>query len=96
MAVFCSETQKNKNTILSEQFKNTTLLEQFKNPKENHRDKIDTPKTPNAQIHDQSLSWLGTGTSIISGWVELVLWAQTLRITKYYKIYFRGQILLIW
>ena len=31
----------------------------------------------NTQIHDRSLSWLGTGTSIKSGDVELVLWTQT-------------------
>ena len=29
------------------------------------------------QIHDKPLSWLGTGTSIISGGVKLVLWAQS-------------------
>ena len=31
--------------------------------------------TPNTQIHDRLLSWLGTGTSVKSGWVQLVLWA---------------------
>jgi len=35
------------------------------------RDKIDTPCT---QIHDGSLSWLDTGTSIKSDGVKLVLW----------------------
>ena len=30
-----------------------------------------TIDTPNIQIHDFSLSWLGTGTSIKSGWVKL-------------------------
>jgi len=34
------------------------------------RGKIDIPNT---QIHDLSLSWLGTGTSITSGSVKLVL-----------------------
>jgi hypothetical protein len=34
------------------------------------RGKIDTPKT---DIHDNSLSWLGTGMSIKSGWVKTVL-----------------------
>ena len=29
------------------------------------------------QIHDRSLSWPGTGTSIKSGRVKLVLWAQS-------------------
>jgi len=38
------------------------------------RGKIDTPNT---KIHDRSLSWLGTGTSIKSGGVKLVLWTQT-------------------
>jgi hypothetical protein len=37
------------------------------------RGKIDTPKT---HIHDNSLSWLGTGMSIRSGWVKTVLWLQ--------------------
>ena len=31
----------------------------------------------NSQIHDRSLSWLGTGTSINSGGIKLALWAQT-------------------
>ena len=31
----------------------------------------------NTQIHDCSLSWLGTGTSITSGGIKLVLWVQT-------------------
>jgi len=31
--------------------------------------------TPNTQIHDRSLSWLETGTSIKSCWIKLVLWA---------------------
>jgi hypothetical protein len=38
------------------------------------RDKIDTSNT---QIHDLSLSWLSTDTSIKSGGIRLVLWAQT-------------------
>jgi len=38
------------------------------------RDKIDTPNT---QIHDCLLVWLGIGTSITSGGDNLVLWAQT-------------------
>ena len=36
--------------------------------------KIDTPNT---QIHDRSLPWFGTGSSIKSGWVKLVLRTQT-------------------
>jgi len=31
----------------------------------------------NTQIHDRSLSWLGTDTLIKSCWVKLVLWVQT-------------------
>ena len=33
--------------------------------------------TPNTQIHDHPLSWFGTGTSIKSGVVKLVLWTRT-------------------
>jgi len=46
----------------------------FKNNIE-ERDKIDTTNT---QIHDRSLSWLGTDTSIKTGEVKLVLWVQNL------------------
>ena len=35
------------------------------------RGKIDNPRT---EVHDRSLSWFGTGTSIKSGGVKLVLW----------------------
>ena len=38
------------------------------------RGKIDTPSS---QIHDRSLSWFGTVTSVISDGVKLVLWAQS-------------------
>ena len=38
------------------------------------RGKIDTSNT---QFHDHSISWLGTGTSMKSGRVKIVLWAQT-------------------
>ena len=52
---------------------NTTLSENI--PKSNikivGKGKIDTPNT---QIYDHSLSWLGTGTSIISGGAKLVSW----------------------
>ena len=37
------------------------------------RGKIDTRNT---QIHELSLSWFGTGTSIKSGSVKLILWTQ--------------------
>jgi hypothetical protein len=33
--------------------------------------------TPNTLIYYHSFSWLGTGTSIKSNWVKIVLWAQT-------------------
>jgi hypothetical protein len=33
--------------------------------------------TLNTQMHDRSLSWLGTATSVISGGVKLVLRTQT-------------------
>jgi hypothetical protein len=42
-------------------------------------DKIDILNT---QIHDRSLSWLGTGTSIKSGRVKLVLLAYTSTISE--------------
>jgi len=38
--------------------------------------KIDTPST---HIHDLSLSWLGTNTSITGGEVKLLLWDKTLK-----------------
>ena len=38
--------------------------------------------TPNTQLHDSSLSWLGTGTSIKSGGVKRVLWTQTSSISE--------------
>jgi len=49
---------------------------QFQNQirKSFNRGKIDTPNT---QIHDRSLPWLSTGTSIKkSGGVKLELWTQ--------------------
>jgi hypothetical protein len=33
-------------------------------------------------MHDYSLSWLGTGTSIKSGRVKLVLWTQTIPLSE--------------
>jgi hypothetical protein len=46
--------------------KNTIPSEQLQNPMEKSK--------PFTQIHDRSLFWLGTGTSIESGGVKLVLW----------------------
>ena len=43
------------------------------NIKMTERGKFDTPNT---QIHDRSLSWLGTGTSIKRGGVMLVWWGH--------------------
>ena len=45
------------------------------NRKIQYRGKTDTPNT---QIHDNSLSWLGTVTSIKDGEVKLVLWTPPL------------------
>ena len=55
-------------SIMQEQQKNATLLEQFQNPIENswrHN------PHPNSKIHDRSLSWLGTGTSLLLHIVDL-------------------------
>jgi hypothetical protein len=49
--------------------KNTTPSEQFQNPMEK--------SIPFTQIHDRSLFWPCTSTSIESGGVKLVLWAQS-------------------
>ena len=57
------KTYSTKHTTLSEQFQNIIL-------KYIERGNIDIPNT---QIHDQSPSWLGTGTSIKRGGVKLVL-----------------------
>ena len=44
------------------------------------RQKIDNTNT---HIHDWSLSWLGTGTSVKSGGVKLLLWAHTSLLLKW-------------
>lgn len=55
------------------------------------RGKIDTCNT-HIHVHDDSLSWLGRGTSINSGRVKLVLWSWSLlfwnpwTISSQYKI----------
>ena len=54
-------------SILSEQFQNLML--------ESRKSK---PIPPNIQINDNSLTCIGTGTSLKSGRVKLALWAQTL------------------
>ena len=46
--------------------------------------KIDTSNT---QIHDRSLSWLGTCTSIKSIRVKLVLWDETSPLVKLGQIF---------
>ena len=43
---------------------------------------VERGKNLNTNIHDNSLSWLGTGTSIKSGRVKLVLCAQTSSLTN--------------
>ena len=49
------------------------MLKQFQNMIEKivEKEKIDTPNT---QIHDRSLSWLDTGTSILSVRNKVVLY----------------------
>ena len=37
---------------------------------------IGSGNTTNTEIHDQTLSWLNTDTSIKSGGVKLIIWAQ--------------------
>ena len=56
---------KKKSSILSEQFQNLML--------ESRKSK---PIPPSIQINDNSLTCIGTGTSLKSGRVKLVLWAQ--------------------
>jgi hypothetical protein len=60
---------------------NTTLSEQTQDQISKFVEwgKIDTPNT---QIYGRSLSWLGTGTSVKSGGVKLVLWTQKTRICR--------------
>ena len=48
--------------IQQERKKNTTLSQHFQNPIEKSQKEIQLD-TPNMQIHDRSLYWLGTGTS---------------------------------
>ena len=49
-----------------------TVEKQFQNPVKKLK-----KESKLTQIHDDSLSWLGTGASIKSYRVKLVLWAQT-------------------
>jgi len=37
-------------------------------------------------IYDRLLSWLGTGTSIKSGWVKLALWAQASSLSEMMQV----------
>ena len=37
----------------------------------------DVKSIPLTQIHNRSLSWIGTGTSIKSDGIKIVLWDQT-------------------
>jgi len=41
--------------------------------------------THDTQIHDYSLSWLGTGIPIKCGGVKLFLWAQTFPLCNVYN-----------
>ena len=75
------EKQKNK-TKQNKTKTKTTPSEQFQNPIKDlrNRGKLDTTNT---HIHDWSLSWLGTGTSVKSGGVKLLLWAHTSLLLKW-------------
>jgi hypothetical protein len=42
----------------------------------------------NTQIHDRSLSRLGTGTSIKSGGIKLILWNQTSPLSEVMQVSF--------
>ena len=57
------------------------LSEQFQNPVETMQ-KVAKIDTANANIHDRSLSWLGTSTSIKNGGVKLVLWAKMFKFNQ--------------
>ena len=52
--------------------KNTTMSQQFRNPIEKSQKEV--KPTPLIQIHDGSLSWLGTGISIKGGGIKLVIY----------------------
>ena len=56
--------------------KNTTLSEQFQNPIEKSQKEAKSIPLTNKQYITGSLSWVGTGSSIKSGGVKIVLWAQ--------------------
>jgi hypothetical protein len=65
----------NSYTIKLKKKKKHTLKSVLKyNLKIVERDKIDTPNT---HVHDHSLSWLGTITSMKRGRAKLVLWAKS-------------------
>ena len=68
---------------------NTNLLQQFQKyqsiatiPKINEQI-VDNIDTPNTQIYDRTLSWLGAGTSMKSGGLKVVLWTQFIRLKIY-------------
>jgi hypothetical protein len=58
-------------------------LKQFQNATEKMAERVKIT-VPNTYLHDISLLWLSTGTSIKSGGVKLVLWQQVLPSTIYY------------
>jgi predicted transcriptional regulator len=62
----------------------SALLEQFQNPAEKPQKELNSI-FPNTQLHNRSLSELGTGTSIKSGEVKVVQLAQTIH--KKHKFY---------
>lgn len=56
-------------TKIKWKIRNTTLREQFQNP---NRKTIETKPTHLTAIHDRSLAWLATCTSIKGGGVKLI------------------------
>ena len=65
-------------------------IEKIPNSKKKKKSQEQMQNTPKTHIHDRSLSWLGTGTSIKSGGVKLVLWAQNSPISKIKIIFIDG------
>jgi hypothetical protein len=59
------------------------------NPIAVERGKLDTSDT---QLHDLSLFWLSTDTSIKRGGVKLVIWAQTYTYTFFIQVGDLGQV----
>ena len=54
------------------------MSQQFRNPIEKSQKEV--KPTPLIQIHDGSLSWLGTGISIKGGGIKLVIYTPYVKI----------------